>query len=149
MPDSMSSQSPCRVPLFPLASTPLSPLPHSSVFNSALSGPDGSHCLSLNQGYATSPLSRPPFSPWLRSFMTPHRFCHSAVSGMDRELPSQGLHFTVQTMEHEHQEEAAGAHTGPFYLISWIWFSIIFQHVWLDLFSVIKEKINILKLYFF
>ncbi|MEQ2159487.1 hypothetical protein AMECASPLE_009213 [Ameca splendens] len=103
--DSMSSESPCHIPLLALASAPLSPLPHSSVFNSALSGPDGSHCLSLHQGYATSPLSRPPFFPWLCSFMTPHRFCHSAVSGTDRELPSQSLHFTEQTMGHKYEEE--------------------------------------------
>lgn len=128
----MSSQSPCCIPLLPLASAPLSLLPHSSVFNSALSGPDGSHCLSLHQGYATSPLSRPPFSPWLRSFMTPHRFCHSAVSGTDRELPSQSLHFTEQTMEHKNEEEALGAHTGPFSSVSWISFFSIFRPVCLD-----------------
>lgn len=30
-----------------------------------------------------------PFSPWLRSFMTPHGFCHSVVSGKEREIPSR------------------------------------------------------------
>lgn len=29
-----------------------------------------------------------PFSPWLCSFMTPHGFCHSVVSGKEVEIPS-------------------------------------------------------------
>lgn len=51
-------------------------------------------------------LASPPnhlFPHRLRSFMTPHRFCHSAVSGKERELPSQSLHFIKQTMEQRTQ----------------------------------------------
>lgn len=72
--------------------------PHSSVFHSSLSGPDGSDCLPLQPHFSTSPQKTTfllSFSPWLHSFMTPHGFCHSVVSGKQRNT-KPSLNFTRQ-----------------------------------------------------